>query len=301
MGETLLFIASHKIFAAAMFILNTTLAGMLIQKMSIHLNRHAGEAMGGRNEEKSLYRKCKLFVSRSIEQYERKDREAGIYVKAKDKMKKSGYRSEYAAAIYLFLKYAATAALFVAAFVTNFPQVSGAFILAASNIFIIETVVAGRRRKLQLKFQRYVYKIYKYLHNQISSGVRVNDAIKTVYEVIDDRELRGILIRFAAHYELTLDIDAALEEFRSSFELQEAETLCVALKQGILTGDNQELLARQEEIMFKKYFYYIQAETDSCRTKGVLAAALFTAVIVIMIIVPLFNDVTDAVSKVFIN
>ena len=168
-------------------------------------------------------------------------------------------------------------------------------------IIIIELVVAGERRKINLKFQKYVYKIYKYLHNQISSGVKVTDAIKTVYDVIDDKRLKDVLIRLAARYELTLNIDDALEEFISNFDIQEAETLYVALKQGILTGDNQELLARQEDIMFKKYFNYIQAETDGCKARGVIAVAMFTIVVVLMIIIPLFNDVTEAAGKIFIN
>jgi hypothetical protein len=161
--------------------------------------------------------------------------------------------------------------------------------------------VSARKKEVNLKFQRYIYKIYKYLHNQISSGIKVTDAIRSVYEIIDDRELKDIMMQMAASYELSLDIDKALLEFKSNFEAHEAETLCVALKQGILTGDNQELLARQEDIMFKKYFNYIQAETDSCKTRCVIAVVMFMSIVVVMISVPLFNDVSEALSRIFVN
>lgn len=301
MDEIFLFINNHRYFAVVMLFLDVFLIKMLIQKISIYINKHMNEAMGGRNERESLYKKCKTFVRQSIEQYERRGRQHGFYTRAREKMKKSGYRSEYAAVIYLLVKYAGSAALFITTFIVNFPGVAGASAAAVLVFLVVEAVVVGAKKKLSLKFQRYMYKIYKYLHNQISSGVKVTDAIKTVYEVIEDRELRGILVQLAARYELTLDIDVSLDEFRSNFDLQEAETLCVALKQGIVTGDNQELLARQEDVMFKKYFNYIQAETDGCKTRSAIAAALFTAVIVIMIMVPLFNDITEAVNKIFIN
>jgi hypothetical protein len=110
-----------------------------------------------------------------------------------------------------------------------------------------------------------------------------------------------MLLRLVARYELTLDIDTALEEFKSGFSVHEAETLCVALKQGIETGDNQELLARQEDVMFKKYFNYIQAETDSCKTRSMMAAMMFTAIVVILIVVPLFNDASEALGRIFEN
>jgi hypothetical protein len=129
----------------------------------------------------------------------------------------------------------------------------------------------------------------------------VTDAVKTVYEVVEDRKLKNMFIRMAAIYELTLDIDGALEEFKQNFDVYEAEMLCTALRQGIETGDNRELLARQEDMMFKKYFNYIQSETDSCKNRSLLAASMFTAVIVLKIIIPLINDMADAVGRIFIN
>jgi Flp pilus assembly protein TadB len=301
MKEILYFTVSHKYFAVSAMMLNIILARFIIQKLLIHISGHIREATGGRNERKSLYKKCRSFIEHSIKLYEKRGKKSGIYHKAEEKMRKSGYRSEYAPYLYIMSKYIISLAFFIAAFIANFPSLFKAFAAAMCNIIIVECVVGAARKKLNLKFQRYVYKIYKYLHNQISSGVKVTDAIKTVYEVIDDRELRAILIKLAARYELTNDIDAALEEFSSNFELQEAQTLCVALKQGIETGDNQELLARQEEVMFMKYFNYIQMETDNCKIRSTLAAAMFTAVIIIMVFVPLFSDMSDALSKIFVN
>jgi len=301
MGEIISFIRNHMLFTVIISALNFFIAKLIVEKINIRTSKETGEAMGGRNSRETFYHKCITLVRHSIKEYERRDKKSGFYIRAKDKMKKSGYRSEYAAALYLFFKYALTAALFIAVFIMNYPSMVQSFAIVILAISTIEFVVAGEKRRLNLKFQKYVYKIYKYLHNQISSGVKVTDAIKTVYEVIDDRELKGILIHLAARYELTLDIDTSLEEFKSNFVIQEAETLCVALKQGVMTGDNQEILTRQEDVMFKKYFNYIQAETDSCKMRSTVAAALFTSIIVIMIMVPLFNDVTSAVSKIFVN
>ena len=53
--------------------------------------------------------------------------------------------------------------------------------------------------------------------------------------------------------------------------------------------------------MFKKYFNYIQAETDSCRNRCVAAAAVFVAIIAVMIIVPMLDEVSRAVGQIFIN
>lgn len=259
------------------------------------------EAMGGRFEYHSLYGRCMRAVRSSIREYDQRKAVSGFYAKARAKLRKSGYGSEYAPAVYLLLLLVAVPLLFVLALLVNYPDVVKPAAAAAGLVLIVEMVIAAERKRINLKLQKYIYKIYKFLHNQVSSGVRVSDAIRTVYEVIDDRELRSILIRLAARYELTMDMDASLEEFRACFDVHEAETLCVALKQGIETGDNQELLARQEEVMFKKYFNYIQVETDSCKNRCIAAVALFTAVAVIMIAVPMLNDAGDALGRIFVN
>jgi Flp pilus assembly protein TadB len=301
MDEILSFITVHKLLAGLLVCGNIAPAALAVKRISRLRGRRVAESMGAGNEKLSLYGKCLLFASQAVRSYDRRGKKAGIYVRAGIKLKKAGYTGEYAPAVYLLLKYAAIPLFFILSSVVNYPDLKGPVIGSLALTALIELVIASEKRKINLKLQRYIYKIYKYLHNQVSSGIKVTDAVKTVYEVIDDRELRGMLIRLAARYELTLDIDTALEEFKAGFAAHEAETLCVALKQGIETGDNQELLARQEEVMFKKYFNYIQAETDGCKTRSMLSAAMFTAIVVIMIVVPLFSDAAEAVGSIFFN
>lgn len=295
------FIEKHRFFASAMLVLNLFLVWVLIMKIGTYMNSQVIEAMGGRIQGRSLYKRCTQLIVRSINEYERRDKKPGFYIKAKDKVRKAGYKSEAAASIYLILKYVVPVFFFIGGFIVNFPNATRPLLLALCLHVIVELVVSSRRKEMNLRFQRYVYKIYKFLHNQISSGVKVNDALKTVYQIIEDREIRQTLIKLAAAYELTLSIDNALEEFSSCFDNHEAQTLCVALKQGVETGDNQDLLARQEQVMFNKYFNYIQAETDSCAIRSVIAVVMFTSIIVIMIAVPLINDAADAVGKIFVS
>lgn len=301
MSEILHFIINHKYFSALMLVSNLIIARTALIKLSVYLNRNLFEASGGRNERKTFYRKIVYIVRNSADEYERRYKKTGFYIRARDKITKSGYRGEYAAVIYIIFKYACPVFIFLFILAVNFPDTRYSLILALFTYIMVEYTVYKKKRKLTLTFSRYIYKIYKYLHNQISSGIKPTDAIKTVYLTIDDKELRSILVKLAARYELTLDIDEALREFQSNFDIQEAETLCVALKQGIQTGDNQELLARQEQFMFNKYFNYIQAETDSCRLRGTVSVLIFASITVIMIAVPLFKDVIEAAGKIFVN
>ncbi|MCR4435044.1 MAG: type II secretion system F family protein [Clostridiales bacterium] len=301
MRDIAVFASGHKLFCLAMAALNLILAHALLVKLSVYTNPRLGEAMAGRNKNYSLYRRAVHSVMELIGEYARKTGRWGFYAETREKLVKSGYSGEHSATIYLFFKYVFPMLAFILVYVLNYPHVRYSVAVSLMIFFTVEYVVYRGKREMSMKFGRHVYKIYKYLHNQISSGIKPTDAIKTVYMVIEDKKLKEILIQLAARYELTLDIDRALEEFRSNFDLQEAETLCVALKQGVETGDNRELLARQEQYMFNKYFNYIQAETESCKWRGTLSVFIFASITVIMITVPLIKDVADAVGKIFVN
>lgn len=280
---------------------NIILSICILRLVYIPSSRRVTEALGPRMINSSLYYRCRKLAATGMSYWGKRFENRSIYIRARSKVKKAGYRSEYAAFIYLGIRFAVTPIVFIIALILNYPDVIRPLASAVLINSSMEMILAAKKRSFNMRFQKYIYKIYKYLYNQISSGVKPKDAVCSVYEAVEDPELRAILIRLAARYELTLDIDSALEEFRSNFDTHEAETLCLALKQGIETGDNKELLSRQEDVMFKKYFNYIQAETDSCRNRSVAAAAVFVAVISVMIIVPMLNDVSDAIGKIFIN
>ncbi len=280
---------------------NMVFAVLVSRCLSIAGSGLVAEALGSRGPRLTIYKRCSAFVGCGLDICEERIGRMAIFLKARAKMVKAGYKSEYAPVVYLLVRFIMSPVVFVAAFILNYPDVVRPLATVVLINIIMEIVVSSGRRKINLRFQKYIYKIYKYLHNQISSGIKPTDAIRSVYEVTEDKELKGILIRLAARYELTLDIDSALEEFRSNFDVHEAETLCIALKQGIETGDSKELLAKQEDVMFKKYFNYIQAETESCRNRSLAAAAVFVAIVVVMIIVPMLKDTGEAIGKIFIN
>lgn len=295
----MVFINTHRIFTVVMLIINIILNSTLVKRIDLKINKNINEAKGRRLVENSIYRKCTYTVIKYVNNYERRCGKTRIYKWAKNRAKRGGFEGNHPVSTYLFLQLGLPILLFIIAFILNFPSFKEPIKVSILAYITVEIVIAKRKKRLDMKLQRYGYKIYKYLHNQIVSGIKVTDAIKTVYEVIEDKDLRDVLLRMAARYELTLDIDAALDEFKSVYDTQEGESFCVAVKQGILTGDNQNLLARQENIMFKKYFNYIQAETDACKTRSIAAAIVFTAIIVTMILVPFFFEASDAIGKLF--
>ncbi|MEM1724711.1 MAG: type II secretion system F family protein [Thermoplasmata archaeon] len=224
-----------------------------------------------------------------------------IYEKISSKLKKAGFYGISAVFIYLILIFILPLIMLISTLIFYRANILNNLFLIAAFICVIEVYVFYKKKQYTLKFNKNAYKIYKFIHNQVSSGVKPTDAVSTVFEVVDEPDIRKTLMRLAARYKLTGDLESSLCELTDRFDTHEAHTLCVALKQGVDTGDNTELLKRQEEVMFNRYFAYIQAETDSLVYKSILAAVFFTGIIIIMIALPMFKDVQDGIGRIFTN
>jgi Flp pilus assembly protein TadB len=294
------FVRQNMLFGCLMTVLNIIIAQILIRKINIYSNRLLREAMGRRWENSSLIKRGIYVLNHAIDLREGRGVRQDAYLHAASKMKKCGYLGRYAALIYLILKYVVPILIFILIFAISCPDILKPAAISVMTLIMVEIVVTSNRKKICRIYQKNTYKIYKYLHNQVSAGIKVTDAIKTVHEVVSDDILKEALILLVAEFELTKNIDKALDEFRSRFDTPDSETLCVALRQGVITGDNSELLARQEDLMFKRYFNYMQTETDNCKIKNAMVVALFSLIVVIMITVPLLKDVSEAAGKIFI-
>lgn len=271
----------------------------LSAKISVRTERIIREARGNRGEENSYKRYIKDIRSKIYEIDRKNSEKEGIYQKTKNMLKKAGYKGESAVFWYVIFQLIIPLALsIIAAIYRDLSMSMAVFFMLFFNVFYL---VYKKGKRVAKQLEQSVYRIYKYLHNQVSAGVKNTDAIKSVYEVIDDKELKDILIRFAARYDLTLDIDESLKDFCSHFNTIESETLAVAIKQGVDTGDNQNILMQQEEVMFEKYLNYIQRETENAKKKAAWAMVFFMLIIIIMIAVPMAKDMKDALNQIFIN
>jgi len=289
---------NHGRFIITAMLPNTVLAVYIARYINTLLTSKVLEASGGRFREEGIYTRCRAVITDVASAFRKYDAVDRILDHARKTVKKCGYSSKKAMYIYLTVKFVLPLSIFLISVILNNNGVLRPMAGSALVFIAVDMVIRSERKKLNLKFQLNAFRIYKYLHNQTTAGVRTTDAIKTVYEVVDDKVLKDALIKMAASFELTKDIDKSSAELLERFDTNDVQTLCASLKLGADTGDNAGILARQEELMFKKYFNYIQAETDSCRTRGVIAAILFTSIIVIMITIPLLKDVAVSVERI---
>lgn len=162
-----------------------------------------------------------------------------------------------------------------------------------------EIIKKNAIRKKQRMIQFYGYKIFKFIINQISSGILVSDALQSMFLIVKDLKLRRCLIEVSAYYAHTTDIQNALDILKQSYSGIEVETLCVAIEQAIQTGSNFETLVKMEELLFKKYIFQIKHDTELRKKRGILAVLLLCIVVILLIAVPIILDIVSAFNQIF--
>ncbi len=224
-----------------------------------------------------------------------------FYQKAAAEIKKAGYIGRYHPIQYMMILYGFPLLVFSICMIKD-PSLFLQYLLGCFAIAsCVKIFVNGKIKKITDQFEKHAWRIYRYLHNQIASGIKITDAITTVYETVNDNDIRNILMKFSATFLLTMNIEEALREINERFGGNEAATLCMALREGVKTGDSELMLKRQEDVMFNKYFNRLEADTEKSRTYCILSAIMFCAILVIMASVPVVMDLIDALNSIFIS
>lgn len=170
--------------------------------------------------------------------------------------------------------------------------------LGAISVVLPNIYLSGKIEKRNKAFVNNAYKLYYFLHSQISSGIKVTDAVKGLHEIADHPLIQKTFVQFVAKYELTLDIEDSLQILRKSFSGYDCEMLCVSIQQCVNTGMAGKTLLKMEQMMFAKYFCHLQKDTEKFKTR-LLLSGIFTIVpLVMLFLLPVLYDAFRAFEKI---
>ena len=167
----------------------------------------------------------------------------------------------------------------------------GIRIMLSILCFVLPNILLGS--KIQQRKQAFIinaYKLYYFLHSQISSGIKVTDAIKGIYEIADHPLIQKTFIQFVAQYELTLNMEESLKILRRSFPGYDCDMLCASILQCVNTGMAGKTLLKMEQMMFSKYFFYLQKDTEKFKVKLIVSGVFAIIPLVMIFLLPMIFD-----------
>lgn len=281
--------------------------GILFYLLALHyqVKKRAGEWIGenpsprrrglkknifGRGRGKNTF--LKIYAQRGIQWF------CQILYWHEERLIKSGMTSEKAVklskkwCIFMF-----GIGLFLLARDLSHPEVSVLFFLTLMAYFWLMT--GSRIKERKNTFVTGVYKIYRHMALQLSSGMSSAEAIKYLHESVEEPFLKEAMYRFSSCYFKTMDLDLSLGELTRRIEGDEVQVLATVLRQGLQTGDSYEMIIKQEQLMVKRYYAALSAESERIRTKGILIAIGLCILIFILLAAPMVYEMGRATQSIF--
>lgn len=173
------------------------------------------------------------------------------------------------------------------------------FFLTGSYV-VRQVLLKSFKKKRSLMFNKNAYRLYKFLHNQLSAGVHPNRCMTNLYRIVKDTFLRERLKAFGSMYVQTLDFSLAFEEISNYYDGIDVDAFRIAMEQGLMMGDNLKTLQKQEALMFSKYMNYLQLETNRQKLRTLIVITIFCGIIIFMIGLPLMIELEQALNIIFV-
>jgi hypothetical protein len=219
-------------------------------------------------------------------------------IKISIRLQRAGYFSGQALAIYLFLLLIPVPAMTILGLLSGLSGGQAA-LAGIMLITLVNTCISRRIAARQKAFTKALFKIYRFLDQQLTAGIKITDSLKGLPEAVEDKTVHPVLLRFAALFELTLNLEKAFGEIRMAFRGTDSELLATHLGQCLQTGEAGRSLFRMEELLFSRYFNLMQAETQRIRFHLLLTAVLGILPGLILFMYPLISQAISAMQSVF--
>lgn len=157
------------------------------------------------------------------------------------------------------------------------------------------------KKRRNMAFNKNAYRLYKFLHNQISAGVQPKASMTSLYRIVKEPFLRERLQALGSMYAQTLDFELSFEEISKYYDGPDVNSLRIAIIQGIDLGNNLNTLKKQEALMFSKYMNYLQLETNRQKARTFVVVTIYCMIIIFMIGLPLMMELSEAIDMIFMR
>lgn len=214
----------------------------------------------------------------------------------KNILKKANYLNNQELKEYLIMAIGVFIFSFIVSFVIGILKGIG---LGLFGMGILSFLIYTKKKNIEYLFQKNGYKLYKYIENQMEAGVLPKDALLNMHIVIKDKKLNEIIKGASAAFSISLNPKSASAHIERYVKTQESENFTMYLNNILFELDNKEVTNKLEQLMFNRYFAYVQRETDQVKTKSMLTVIIFCAIMVAMIGIPMYLDVQEALNSLF--
>ena len=222
------------------------------------------------------------------------------FLKTKENfLSKQGYPLKLNAISYYILKVSFALLLFLAGSI-NYHSVYIALVFFIIGYYFIDAYILINKKSRDSEICIDLLNVVNSISLQLSAHLTLKDSLKKQFENCKNKDFKKAILEFSMKYELSeFNIDDALDELKSKFDILEINMFCNSLKEYNKVGDIIEILENLSNVLKIKYIEKIRETT---RTKvlyitfGVIVAL---GNIILLTFYPLFTSIGQGFNTIF--
>lgn len=190
--------------------------------------------------------------------------------------------------------------IFAFAGLINYKSYAAMIVLGSIGFTFLDLYIAINKKSRDSEVCEDLMNVTDSISLQLASYVPLQDSLKNQFENCKNKDFRKAIMVFATKYELSeLNIEEALKELNSRFDILEVDMFCNTIRQSTKVGNINELLDNLSDVLKEKYLDKLKSKT---RTKilyitfGVILALMN---IILITFYPLFITIGNNFNQIF--
>lgn len=214
-------------------------------------------------------------------------------------LSKQGYPLKLNGISYYFLKIILTATLAIAGLI-NYNSYVLMALLSVLGFTFIDIYIAINKKNRDSAICIDLMRVTDSMCLQLSSYIPLKESLKNQYENCRNNDFKKAIMIFATKYELSeLNINEALNDLNSRFDILEVDMFCNTIRQYIKVGNIIELLENFSDVLKEKQMNEVRERT---RTKVIyitFGVIIALTNIILITFYPLFISVGNNFNEIF--
>ncbi|URZ06726.1 type II secretion system F family protein [Clostridium felsineum] len=141
--------------------------------------------------------------------------------------------------------------------------------------------------------------VYDLVSLQTVAGVNIGHALLEVHTVCKSKRLQKSLIKLAAKINLSKNIEKALNEFNSEYDMPEIDTFVAIIKESLSSGLKEEIIDDQSAALKAVNSFYTASETEKIDIYVLVISMLLLGGILGMVYYGIGSDLLKSTHGLF--
>ena len=182
----------------------------------------------------------------------------------------------------------------------NYSSICVTIIFSCIGYFFVDLYIFLNKKTRDNEICTDLLNVVNSISLQLSAHITLKDSLKKQFEICKNKDFKKAMLALSTKYELSeLNVENAIQELKSKFDILEINMFCNALKEYNKVENIKEILDNLSEMLKKKYIDKLKERTRIKILYITCGVIIALGNIILIIFYPLFISIRQGFNTIF--